>query len=213
LLTSTALSTITHEDFEPVIKAAMDADPDVFCVFAYPPIVLPCTAVSMALGFNPDCFVAGPGANFGFYQYSFGDDIHVVDGVTVFAVANRATSPAMATLFDELEALVGPAMLDWWGQPLYAAVVQIWEQALGETGTLDQAILRDYFATATFDTLLGPTYYEMFGDGGGFLAWESHPGEIGQWQDGICEIVGGAGPNFVQTAEFQYPKQPWPTAE
>jgi ABC-type branched-subunit amino acid transport system substrate-binding protein len=204
---------ITQEDFEPIIKAAMDADPDVFCVFAYPPIVLPCTGVSMALGFNPDAFVAGPGANFGFYGVSFGGDPSVVEGVTVFAAANSKTSPAMAELFTRLEGLVGWPNLDWWGQPYYAPLVTIWQDALEATGTLDQDVLRDYIATTHFDTILGDTYFEIFGEnGGGLLAKESHPGEIGQWQNGTVEIVGGGDwPAVVLTSEWVYPKPPWPT--
>lgn len=204
---------ITQEDFSIIIKDAKAADPDVFCVFAYPPIVLPCTGESMALGFNPKCFIAGPGANFGFYGFSFGDDPNIINGVSCFAAANRATSPAFAELYDDLEAIVGPAMLDWWGHPYYAALVEIWQEAIEETGTLDQDVLRDYIATHHFTTILGDTYYEMFGEGGGgLLAKESHPGEIGQWQNGVCEIVGGGDwPAAVLTSEFIYPKPPWPT--
>jgi hypothetical protein len=56
----------------------------------------------------------------------------------------------------------------------------------------------------------------MFGTGGGILAYECHTGEIGQWQDGYVEIVGYEGieedlPNYVVTANFTYPKPPWPT--
>ncbi|MBA7619849.1 hypothetical protein ES703_27190 [subsurface metagenome] len=205
----------TQEDFSIIIKDAKAADPDVFCVFAYPPQVLPCTAESMALGFNPKCFIAGPGANFGFYQFTYIEALgpNCVDGVLCFAAANRATSPAFTELYDDLEAIVGPAMLDWWGHPYYASLVQIWQEAIEETGTLDQDVLRDYIATHHFDTILGDTYFEMFGEGGGgLMVKETHPGEIGQWQNGVVEIVGGGPwPNTVTTADFIYPKPPWPT--
>ncbi len=204
---------ITQEDFEPIIKAAKAANPDAFCVFAYPPIVIPCTAVSMALGFNPKAFIVGPGGNFGFYGFSFGEDVNVINGVTTFAAANRATSPEFTELYDDLEAIVGPAMLDWWGHPYYAPLVQIWQEAIESTGTLDQDVIRDYIATNHFDTILGDTYFEMFGEsGGGLMVKETHPGEIGQWQNGTLEIVGGGDwPATVLTGEFIYPKPEWPT--
>jgi branched-chain amino acid transport system substrate-binding protein len=204
---------IFQEDFEPIIKAAKAAKPDVFCAFAYPWLVMPATAESIAQGFNPKAWIGGPGANFGYYPLSFGGDPSAVEGVTCFAVANRKTSPEMKELFDNLEALVGPENLDWWGQPLYAPLVHIWQQAIEETGTLDQDVIRDYVATTTFDTILGPTWFTIFGEnGGGMMAYECHPGEIGQWQNGICEIVGaGVGDNGVATADFVYPKPPWPT--
>lgn len=197
------------DDFEPIIKLAKDADPDVFCVWGYPWIVLPATAESMAQGFNPKCWIGGPGANFEFYSAQFGP---AIEGVSTFAVANRATSPEFAELFDNLAAIVGEENLDWWGHPLYSPLVQIWQEAIEETGTLDQDVIREYIATTTFDTILGPTWFTMFGPGGGMLAYECHPGEIGQWQSGICEIVGGGDwPATVLTSEFIYPKPPWPT--
>jgi len=203
---------ITQEDFEPIIKAAMDADPDVFCCFAYPQIVLPCTGVSMALGFNPDAFVCGPGANFGFYGLSFGGDPAAVEGVSCFAVANAKTSPEFAELYATLEALVGFPNIDWWGIPCYWPMVKIWKDSIEATGTLDQEVIRDYIATHHFDTILGDTWFTMFGDGGGFMAKETHTGEIGQWQNGMVEIVGGGPwPNTTLTADFIYPKPHWLT--
>jgi len=202
-----------QEDFSIIIKDAKAADPDVFCVFAYPPQVLPCTAESIALGFNPKAFIVGPGGNFGFYLFTYIEAYGPtgVDGVTTFAAANRATSPEFAELYDKLEAIVGPAMLDWWGHPYYAPLVQIWQEAIEETGTLDQDVLRDYIATHHFNTILGDTYFEMFGDGGGLMVKETHPGEIGQWQNGVLEIVGGGDwDSVVLTSEFIYPKPEWP---
>jgi len=90
--------------------------------------------------------------------------------------------------------------------------VTIWQQALEATGTLDQDVLRDYIATNHFNTILGDTYFEMFGEnGGGLMVKETHPGEIGQWKDGVCEIVGGGDwPATTLTADFVYPKPDWP---
>lgn len=194
------------DDFEPIIKAAKDANPDVFCVWGYPWIVLPAQAESIAQDFNPKCWIGGPGANFNYFNTP------AAEGVTCFAVANRATSPEFEVLYDTLESMVGAENLDWWGHPLYAPLVTIWQDSIEATGTLDQDTIRDYIATTTFDTILGPTYYTLFGGGGGMLAWECHTGEIGQYQNGICEIVGGSdSPNTVLTGDFVYPKPPWPT--
>ena len=203
---------ITYTDFSLLVKEAKAANPDVFCVFAYPPIVMPVTGEMMAIGFNPPAVIMGPGANFGFYGVSFGGDPTVLNGVSCFSAANSKTSPAFAELYSDLEALVGWPNLDWWGHPYYAPLVQIWQEAIEATGTLDQDVIRDYIATHHFDTILGDTYFVMSGDGGGLLAKETHPGEIGQWQDGIVEIVGGGDwPSVVLTADFLYPKPDWPT--
>jgi branched-chain amino acid transport system substrate-binding protein len=203
---------IFPEDFASIVSAAKAADPDVFCCFCYPWVVVSLTGESIAQGFNPDAWIGGPGANFGYYATSFGD-VSNVDGILTFASANAGTSPEFAELFSELETRVGAENLDGWGHPYYRAVLQIWQQAIEATGTLDQDVLRDYIATATFDTILGPTWFETISGGGGLLAKECHPGEIGQWQSGVCEIVGGGPwPNTVLTGDFIYPKPPWPGA-
>jgi len=203
---------ITYTDFSLLVKEAKAANPDVFCVFAYPPIVLPVTGEMMAIGFNPPAVIMGPGANFGFYAVSFGDDPNIINGISCFAAANSKTSSEFARHFSELEELVGFPNLDWWGTPFYEPMCDIWEQAILATGTLDQAVIRDYIATHHFETILGDTWFEMSGDGGGFLAKETHPGEIGQWQDGMMEIVGGGDwPGVILTADWIYPKPDWPT--
>ena len=197
------------EDFEPYIKEAKDADPDVFCVWGYPWIVAPACGESMAQGFNPDAWIGGPGANFEFFRTQYFGP--ATEGVISFGVANHKTSPEFAVLFDRLIDLVGLDNADWWGWPLYAPLVQIWEESIEATGTLDQPTIRDYIATTTFDTILGPTWFTIFGEGGGMMAYECHPGEIGQWQNEILEIVGaGVGDNGVATADFIYPKPVWP---
>ena len=201
---------ITYTDFSLLVKEAKAADPDVFCVFAYPPIVIPVTGEMMAIGFNPPAVIMGPGANFGFYGVSFGGDPNAINGVTCFAVANKDTGPAFAEHFAALEELVGWPNTDWWGTPLYAPIMDIWVDAIEATGTLDQDVIRDYIATHHFDTILGDTYFVMSGDGGGLMARETHPGEIGQWQNGTVEIVGGGDwPNAVLTSDWIYPKPDW----
>jgi branched-chain amino acid transport system substrate-binding protein len=203
---------ITYTDFSLLVKEAKAANPDVFCVFAYPPIVLPVTGEMMAIGFNPPAVIMGPGGNFGFYGVSFGGDPAVVEGVSCFAAANSKTSPAFAQAFADLEALVGFPNLDWWGAPFYLPLVDIWEQAILATGTLDQDTIRDYIATHHFETILGDTWFDIVGNGGGLLAKETHPGEIGQWQGGIVEIVGGGDwPATKLTSDWVYPKPAWPT--
>jgi branched-chain amino acid transport system substrate-binding protein len=203
---------ITYTDFSLLVKEAKAADPDVFCCFAYPPITFPVTAEMMAIGFNPPAYIVGPGANFSYYGLSFGGDPAAVEGVSVFAVANRKTGPEYERHFNELEAMVGPANLDFWGTPLYEpGVCDVWKQSIEATGTLDQKVIRDYIASNHFQTALIPDlFYVMAGDGGGLMAKECHAGEIGQWQNGIIEIVGGGDwPATVLTSEWVYPKPAW----
>jgi branched-chain amino acid transport system substrate-binding protein len=194
------------KDFAPVILDAQKSGADVFCVLGYPDQVMPATGTAIALGYNPNAFIGGPGANFGFYHTAFGP---AVEGVTCFAVANRETSPALKDMYDTLYTGKPEEIHDWWGHPCYWAALDIWKSALEKVGKVDQKALRDTLATERLDTVMGSTWFTMFGDGGGIMAKECHPGEIGQWQNGKCEIVGGN----VTTAPFVYPKPAWPAPQ
>jgi branched-chain amino acid transport system substrate-binding protein len=98
------------KDFAPVVQDAMASGADVFCCFAYPDQVLPITGTAIALGYNPKAFIAGPGANFGFYHTAFGP---AVEGVTCFATANYDTSPALADMYHTLYDGKPEELNDW----------------------------------------------------------------------------------------------------
>jgi hypothetical protein len=96
--------------------------------------------------------------------------------------------------------------------------MQIWQAAVTAVGAqaddgnfiIDQTALKNKLASYNsagtgVTTVLGPTYYTMFGTGGGILAYQCHTGEIGQWQSGYVEIIGG---NNV-TSSIVYPKANW----
>ena len=188
------------KDLSPVIKAADASGADVFCCFAYPDQVLPATGTSIELGYNPNAWVGGPGVNFGFYHAAFGPAAEGVMGFTCFA---RGSSPALDELADILYEGKPEEVQDWWGHPFYWAGLDMWKGAIEKAGTLDQDTVRDVIATEKVDTVLGPTWFEN-----GLLAKEAHAGEIGQWIDGVFEVVG---PADKATAEMVYPKPPWPT--
>jgi branched-chain amino acid transport system substrate-binding protein len=186
------------KDLSPVIKDADASGADVFCCFAYPDLIMPATGTSIELGFNPKAWVGGPGVNFGFYHTAFGP---MVEGVMGFTSFSPKQSDAAQELADKLYAGKPEDIQDPWGHPLYWAGLEIWKAAIEKAGTLDQKVIRDIIASETFDTVLGPTWFEN-----GLLAKDAHPGEIGQWINGVYEVVG---PKDKATAELVYPKPEW----
>jgi branched-chain amino acid transport system substrate-binding protein len=193
------------KDLSPVIKDADASGADIFCCFAYPDQIMPATGTSIELGYNPKAWVGGPGVNFGFYHTAFGPMVEGIIGFTAFA---RGSSPKLDELADILYEGKPEDIQDWWGHPYYWSAVDIWKAAIEKAGTLDQEVIRDVIASASpedpLDTVLGPTWFEE----NGLLAKETHPGEIGQWIDGVYEVVG---PTDKATGELVYPKPPWPT--
>ena len=196
------------KDFAPIIMEAKASGADAFCCFGYPDQVMPVTGTSIALGYNPKAFICGPGANFGFYHTAFGP---AVEGVCGFITYARKCSPELNELADILYTGKPEEAQDWWGHGCYWGAWDYWKQAVEKAGTIDQKKIRDIFATEHFNTVLGDTSFTTFGGGGGLMAKEAHAGEIGQWQNGVYEVVGGGPwPNTKITAPFVYPKPAWP---
>jgi len=188
------------KDLSPIIKEAKASGADVFCCFAYPDQNMPATGTSIELGYNPKAWIGGPGINFGFFHTAFGPMVEGMIGFTSFSPKQSAAAKELA---DKLWAGKPEDVQDPWGHPLYWAGLETWKQAVEKAGSLDQEKIREILATEHFDTVLGDTWYEN-----GLLAKECHTGEIGQWINGVYEVVG---PVEHATADFVYPKPEWPT--
>jgi branched-chain amino acid transport system substrate-binding protein len=188
------------KDLSPIIKEAKASGADIFCVFGYPDQVMPATGTAMELAYNPKAMIGGPGVNFGFYHTTFGPAVEGVCGFTCFA---RGVTPELDELADILYKGKPEEIQDWWGHPFYWAGLDMWKAAIEKAGTLDQKAVRDILASEKLHTVLGETWFEN-----GLLAKEAHVGEIGQWINGVFEIVG---PTDKATAELVYPKPAWPT--
>ena len=191
------------EDISSILQEAKAEDVDAFLAFTYPDTCILATTQSMEIGYNPDVFLLGPGGNFVFYKDLFGAD--VVEGVMACGAWNEATSPAAAEFHDKFLTYYDEGMLDYWGQLTYWSGLEVLEQAIEKAGTLDQAVIRDVIANEMFNTCLGLTWFEN-----GLLAVECYPGQIGQWQNGVFEVID---PGMKRTAEPIYPKPRWPGQE
>ena len=230
-------------EFTPIITEAQNNGCDVFCAFTYPDEVWAVTREAINQGYDPGAFICGPGANFGLYAAPpfSGLNITQIEGVMSFGVANMATTVAvgtptmsMADMYTLTAAQIeadmalppgaGMGILDWWGHPCYWASLEIWKGAVEEVGYVSQDLLKDALAGTESDplpTIFGDTWYTMFGDGGGIMAYECHTGEIGQWISGVFEIIGPTNtwdsatnttvplttllPNYDVTAAYTYP--------
>jgi branched-chain amino acid transport system substrate-binding protein len=193
------------KDVSPILKEAQKLNADVFCCFCYPDTVFLTTGTAQAIGYNPKAFLFGPGGNFEVYKKIFGEE--VIEGVMGEGAWNEKSSRGAKKFVEKFSARYSRDIIDWWGHWFYVAGLEMFQQAIEKAGTLNQKKVRDVLATEKFNTSLGKVWFTMFGDGGGLLAKECHPGEIGQWQKGIFEVVG---PKDKRTAKFIYPKRPFP---
>jgi len=203
-------------------ETAYNATPyDIFCAYTYPWNVAALTLALMASNFNPPAILFGPGGNANSYYFYFGP---YAQGVCSFIVADNSTSTEISDMYAELAVraeadwddtglLCDPSgmtsgweTLDYWGQPCYAAALEMWKTAVENAGNLVSTDVRDELAAfedTPCPTVLGDCWFTTFGGGfgGGILAYECHPAEIGQWQGGQYKSVGGNDPS----ASFIYP--------
>jgi branched-chain amino acid transport system substrate-binding protein len=187
------------KDLSPVIKEAKASNADAFICEGYPDQVIPATATSMELNYNPKFWLGGPGVNFGFYHTTFKD---AVEGVVGWSAFEPESSPALADLAKKLYTGQPEDVQDWWGACFYWAGLDMWKAAIEKAGTLDNTKVMEVLKTQHLNTVLGDTWFEN-----GLLAKEAHPGEVGQWQNGRFRIIG---PTDKAKVQFVYPKPHWP---
>ncbi len=186
------------KDLSPLLKEIKAAKADALLGMSYPGDTFLITTQSQTLKLNPDLFYLGVGVAFPVYRDKFG--AAVVEGVMGAGAWNpNVPYPGAKEYFDR-HVKKWNKEPDRWASAFAYASLQILEQAIEKTGSLDRKKLRDAIANTTFPTVIGPVKFE-----GGFNI--QAPGEIGQWQNGEFEVVAG---KDKRTAKPIYPKPAWP---
>jgi branched-chain amino acid transport system substrate-binding protein len=185
------------KDLSPLLKNIKAANVDALLGMSYPPDTFLITEQAKAIGLNPKVFYLGVGVAFPVYRDKFGVDN--VQGIMGAGAWNpKLPFPGAKEYFDR-HLKRWEKEPDRWASAFAYASLQIIEQSIGITGTLNRRKLRDAIATNTFPTVIGPVKFE-----GGFNL--QSPGEIGQWQKDEFEVVAG---KEKRTAEPIFPKPAW----
>lgn len=208
-----------------------DPNYDIFCGFTYDPYLGYIMAAFNSTGFNPPAIVMGPGANTGYYEFVFGP---WMEGIMVFAVANNKTvitqnvTMSLDAMFKAVgaEGAFGVPWWSWdpWGNPTIYAGLEMWKVAVEAVGHLNAGyttavrnVLAGYTSGSPCTTVIGDTWYTMFGpggSGGGVMDYMCMPGQIGQWQNLTgslyVEIIGASNvtsviPKYSSTSTVMYP--------
>ena len=186
------------KDLSPLLKEAKALNVDAFVVACYPDGGMLVTSQAIELGINFNAFFmtvlpfSPP-----LFKGTFGP---AIEGVMGGGAWNAKTSAGAKEFVDKFVAKFGEEP-DYWGGLYYWASLQHLQKAIEKAGTLDQKKIRDIMATEKFETALGPYWYDKD------RFFVNHPGEIGQWQKGVFEVI-DVGPK--RTAPPEYPKPPWP---
>jgi len=187
------------KDLSPLLKEAKSLHVDAFCAASYPDggMLLTGQAIELGINFNA-LFITVTPFSPNLYRDTFGTN--VVEGVMGGGAWNAKTSPGAKEFVDKFVARFGMEP-DYWGGLYYWSSLQHFQQAIEKAGTLNQKKIRDIMAKERFDTALGPFWYDES------RYFVNHPGEIGQWQKGVFEVID---PGKKRTAPPEYPKPAWP---
>jgi branched-chain amino acid transport system substrate-binding protein len=187
------------KDLSPLLKEAKSLDVDAFCAASYPDGGMLLTGQALELGINFNAlFITVTPFSPNLYRDTFGKD--TVEGVMGGGAWNAKSSPGAKKFVDKFVARFGMEP-DYWGGLYYWSSLQHFQQAIEKAGTLNQKKIRDIMAKERFDTALGPFWYDKD------RYFVNHPGEIGQWQKGVFEVID---PGKKRTAPPLYPKPAWP---
>ena len=190
------------KDLSPLLKEAKSLGVDAFCAASYPPGGMLLTGQALELGINfNSLFITVTPFSPNLYRDTFG--VNTVEGVMGGGAWNAKTSAGAKEFVDKFVARFGMEP-DYWGGLYYWSSLQHFQQAVEKAGTLDQKKIRDIMAKERFDTALGPFWYDEN------RYFVNHPGEIGQWQSGVYEVVD---PGEKRTAPPEYPKPDWPALQ
>jgi len=169
------------KDLSPLLKQAKSLNVDAFVGFSYPDECMLITGQAIELGINFKVFALSVGPAFTFYRNAFG--ANTVEGVIGGGAWNPKSSPGAKKFADHYKEVTGEEMGNYWGSIYFYSAMQHFQQAVEKAGTLDQKKIRDIMAKETFDTALGPFWYDQR------QISVNHPGEIGQWQNGVFEVI------------------------
>jgi len=168
------------EDLSTQLKKAKDLDVDAFIGYTYPPATFLATGQAIELGINFDVFYLNVMVFSPAYRDAFGP---LSEGMMGGGAWNPKSSPGAKAYYDHYVDFYDGAEPDYWGSYYYYPSLQHFQQAIEEAGTLDNSVIRDIMVTRTYDTYAGPVGYDED------RFFMHHPGEIGQWQNGVFEVI------------------------
>ena len=165
------------QDLSPVIKAAADADPDAFVAWSYPPDTFGLTGQAIVENLDVGAFYTAVATAFPAYAGNFGSKIENVLGIG----GVDASSEVYLDYAARLESVTG-SKPDYWAAGMMYGTLQILEQAIEGSGSIDRGVVTQYIKDNSFDTVVGTIEFDEHNSNNAY--WT-----VGQWQDGIFKGV------------------------
>jgi branched-chain amino acid transport system substrate-binding protein len=199
-------------DFAPIVRAIQAANPDIVAIFSYPPDSVGFVRAVNEIGYKPKmigCGMVGLQATAiktqlgpllnGFVNYDFWLPIDKLNFPGMAEFMKRYQARAAAEGVDVLGYYIAP-----WGY----AQLQVLEQAVTVTKSLDDDKLADYIRKSTFNTLVGDVTFGAQGEWAESRVLQVQfqhikGNDVGQFRDISTQVV--ITPTEYKSGEMIYP--------
>ncbi|PZQ83069.1 MAG: twin-arginine translocation pathway signal protein [Ancylobacter novellus] len=182
------------QDFTLMLSEIKALKPDVFLAFSYPPDTLTMTEQAKVEGFNPPVYFTSIGTAFPLFLDRYGANAEGVMGVG----GVDGKSELIKDYIARHKKFIGFEP-DRFTSPLTYASLEILEQAIERSGSLDRAKIISQMQSGNFKTILGDVHFKD--------NMLQNVFQAGQWQDG--EFYGVAPGDLPGAHKPNVPKSAW----
>jgi branched-chain amino acid transport system substrate-binding protein len=155
-------------DFSPIVRAVQATNPDVVLLASYPPDTVGMVRAATEIGLKTQLFGgAMVGAQYATLMQQLGDKLNRLVNYHIYVPSEKLSYPGIEQFLKKYQAQAKEAGTDPLGfyQPPFAyAAMQVLEQAIKATGTLNDEKLAEYIHANTFDTIVGPIRFNELGE-------------------------------------------------
>ena len=155
-------------DFTPIVRAIRATNPDLVLLASYPPDSVGMVRAATEIGLKTQLFGgAMVGMQYASLITQLGDKLNRVVNYHFFVPSPKMSFPGIEEFLKKYQAQAKDAGVDPLGfyQPPFAyAAMQVLEQAIKATGTLNDDKLADYIHKSAFDTIVGEIRFNELGE-------------------------------------------------
>jgi branched-chain amino acid transport system substrate-binding protein len=199
-------------DYSPIVRAIQATNPDVVLLASYPPDSVGMVRAATEIGLKAQLFGgAMVGMQYASLIGQLSEKLNRVVNYHFFVPSPKMNFPGIEEFLKKYQARAKDSGVDPLGfyQPPFAyAAMQILEQAISATGTLDDEKLADHIHKTTFKTIVGDVRFNELGE------WANARAIMVQFQNvqgsGLEQYLTGRKqvivyPNELKDGQLQYP--------
>ena len=202
----------TTTDFAPVVRAVQAANPDVVYIASYPPDSAGLVIAASEVGLKAAMFGGGMiGVQYAALKQRLGPLLNGITTMDLYAPEPTLDFPGIKEFLADYQRRApaeGVDVLGFFGPPLAYARMQIIEQAVTATKSLDQKTLAAYIHKANFPTVAGDMHFNQIGERPeGRLMFVQYQGiaghDVNQFKQPGRQVI--VYPPMWKSGEFRYP--------